>query len=223
MYDKQSYDKLIDIYASDLDRLRELEELHKKKVQLMKLKSEANYYKPYIIDFAGTPNAGIATTINMMTDFFKNCGYDVVNIQENNNTIKDMEKIMYIAKNHELVFINRGVLDGYVKYIVNSEGNNKNFYLACRKFLKEIDKVVVMKCDPVTAARRKYFNSITLEPDFNLFPENIKKYNEALTKGMLPLYDIIKDTYMIDTTNLDKTDTAIKVCNNILGGYRQKI
>ncbi len=223
MYDKQKYDKLIDIYASDLDRLRQLEDLHKKKVHLMELKNEKNYCKPYIIDFAGTPNAGIDTTITMMTDFFKNYGYDVVNIKENNNTIKEMEKIMYIAKNHDLVFINRGVLDGYIKYIVNCEGNNKNFYLACRKFLKDIDKIVVMRCDPMVAAKRKYFNTLALEPNFDLFPENIKNYNEALTKGMMPLYDIIKDTYMLDTTKLDKTDAAIKVCDNILGGYKQKM
>ena len=134
MYDKQKYDKLIDIYASDLDRLRQLEDLHKKKVHLMELKNEKNYCKPYIIDFAGTPNAGIDSTITMMTDFFQNYGFDVANIKENNITIKEMEKIMYIAKSHDLVFINRGILDGYVKYIINCEGNNKNFYLACKKF-----------------------------------------------------------------------------------------
>ena len=42
MYDKQKYDKLINIYASDLDRLRQLEDLHKKKVHLMELKNEKN-------------------------------------------------------------------------------------------------------------------------------------------------------------------------------------
>ena len=222
---KGEYDKLIDVYASDLDRLRRLEELHKQRNNIIKLKYENGYNGPYIVDFAGTPKAGVTTTIGLVEDFLKTGGFNVKTINEENEKIKDLEKIMYIAKNgeYDFVFLDKGFLDSAAKYIMNHENDNKLYFLALKKHLKEIDKIVNLKCDPMEAARREYFNRLTLNPDFNLFPDKIEKYNESIFKAMLPFYEYVWDTLNIDTTKKDKMNVAMTTCEVLLNGYKTKI
>lgn len=221
---KGEYDKLIDVYAKDLDRLRRLEELHKQRNNIIKLKYENGYNEPYIVDFAGTPKAGVTTTIQIIEDFLKTGGFNVKTIKEENEKIKDLEKIMYIAKNgeYDFVFLDKGFLDSAAKHMMNSN-DNKLFFLAMKKYLKDINKIINLKCDPMEAARREYFNRLTLNPDFNLFPDEIDKFNQNIFKAMLPFYEYVWDTLNIDTTKKDKMNVAMITCEVLLNSYQNKI
>ena len=221
---KGEYDKLIDVYAKDLDRLRRLEELHKQRNNIIKLKYENGYNEPYIVDFAGTPKAGVTTTIQIVEDFLKTGGFNVKTIKEENEKIKDLEKIMYIAKNgeYDFVFLDKGFLDSAAKHMMNSN-DNKLFFLAMKKYLKDINKIINLKCDPMEAARREYFNRLTLNPDFNLFPDEIDKFNQNIFKAMLPFYEYVWDTLNKKEKKKDKMNVAMTTCEVLLNSYQNKI
>lgn len=183
--------------------------------------------RPYIIELAGTPKAGKTTTLQVLSRFMKECGYQVQQMRErasdcpiamkghfffNTWTTTTMlaSMIEAIESEADVLFMDRGVFDALVWLEVQSQEHQvtSNEYEVFRQFVMLerwrtlTDLTVVFHVEPSTALERENKDLLIKRTGSIMSPANLGRYNRVLNQvrqGVASDFQF----YEIDTTDYD--------------------
>ena len=103
--DVNNFEILDNVFKDNEEEIKMLKKIHYQKQEIKKLSTIFNF-KPYVIEFTGTPRTGKTTLINNLKDFFKK-GKFSVDILEEFTTSDNYKKNIYPKlKNHYTSIVN---------------------------------------------------------------------------------------------------------------------
>ena len=144
------------------DYYMKLKQLHAQKTELQRLKALVKLYKPFVIEFSGTPRTGKTTIINNLYDFFKKGGFEVSLIEEfttskhykenlksefnkmgvGNANIAIMEKVyeqlqVALSSEKEIILIDRSINDRQVwnyRRFIRGDMSEEQYFMSRDKY-----------------------------------------------------------------------------------------
>ena len=235
-------------YITDKERLEKLELLHKKKYELKALVDKQKEKTPFVVEFAGMPRTGKTVTTERVFEFFKMADYKVLRTKEPAQIVKERydtkslsgvefnDKTLEISKEEldycklqkpDIILQDRGVFDNYIWYQMMYERGQISYdtYLKKIKDMNEViednDLLFLMTAKPEIIIQRDYLDQIFLEPRKKTTVEGVSQ----LKQGMFNLYNKMKveGVVLLDTSNIDETETAINISDTIIDGMRLKL
>ncbi len=150
------------IFVDNKDYYMKLKQLHAQKTELQRLKALVKLYKPFVIEFSGTPRTGKTTIINNLYDFFKKGGFEVSLIEEfttskhykenlksefnkmgvGNANIAIMEKVyeqlqVALSSEKEIILIDRSINDRQVwnyRRFIRGDMSEEQYFMSRDKY-----------------------------------------------------------------------------------------
>lgn len=111
------------VFKDNKEEYSNLEKIHYKKIEVLKLRSILDSTTPYVIEFTGTPRTGKTTLINNLYDFFKKAGFNVKVLEEFTTSDKYKKEIKPQLQNKYSYIVNIEI-PKYVLEQLNTEIKN---------------------------------------------------------------------------------------------------
>lgn len=131
-----------------------------------------------------------------------------------------------IAGDQDIILADRGLFDRLVwmqRLVNREEYSERDFNLYLDHYLPLIEglvnHVVVCYTDPLTAVRRDYHQSISLEPRSFNTEENISEYNESLNQCLALINGF---GTKVDTTEISSREATLRVAETLLPIMRKE-
>lgn len=156
------------------------------------------------------------------------------NVSSTESNIAIMEEVTKQLKNvldsdQEIILIDRSINDRQIwNYRRYSKGNmpKEKYQETMEKYSsiskESIDFLVITYAEPVTALKRDYNSSLSLEKRRFLNIDNLDEYNRSL-KDLEELFRAsVKDLILIDTTSISMNDVLVEIASKIMIAMREK-
>lgn len=156
------------------------------------------------------------------------------NVSSTESNIAIMEEVTKQLKNvldsdQEIILIDRSINDRQIwNYRRYSKGDmpKEKYQETMEKYSsiskESIDFLVITYAEPVTALKRDYNSSLSLEKRRFLNIDNLDEYNRSL-KDLEELFRAsVKDLILIDTTSISMNDVLVEIASKIMIAMREK-
>lgn len=156
------------------------------------------------------------------------------NVSSTESNIAIMEEVTKQLKNvldsdQEIILIDRSINDRQIwNYRRYSKGDmpKEKYQETMEKYSsiskESIDFLAITYAEPVTALKRDYNSSLSLEKRRFLNIDNLDEYNRSL-KDLEELFRAsVKDLILIDTTSISMNDVLVEIASKIMIAMREK-
>lgn len=224
------------IFKDDEELYKNLRELSES-IQEVKLNK-----KPFLIEFMGSCRSGKTSSIELIQDVLVKNGLRVLVIDEeyvsltkeiNNSRAKKMsinsleytnniieEKISIFDEtcnqSYDIIIYDRGINDEFV-WLNSFGGSSEDLARYDQKLEKrQVNLLVIMICSTEKSLERKYRNSLSIMPSKWTNKETMNNYLKGLESANEYFSKHSENIYKINTNEINKVNTALDVCKNII-------
>lgn len=228
------------VFEDNQERYQKLVELNQK-IENIKLKK-----KPLLIEFLGSARSGKSTSIELIADVFRKHGLNVFVADEetvkltkavNENRNKKMqvdsldytnqvieEKLLlydnFYQNNSDIIIFDRGINDEFIWLDTFGATSSKIKEYDNKLKNRKVDILIIQTCEVDISLKRKYFNSLSILPNKWTNSETLTKYLKGLENVSKYIQKHAEIIYNIDSSNRDKVEVAIDICNQIIANIK---
>lgn len=204
--------------------------------------------RPFLIEFLGSCRSGKSTSIELISDVFRKNGLKVLVVDEekvketksiNESRTKKMnadsldytnkviaEKIAlydeFVKEDMDIIIFDRGINDEFIW--LNTFGAEENKIKEYDKKLQTryVDMLIILTCDVEVSLKRKYLNSLSVMVSKWTNQETMSKYLNSLETVFKYLKKHAKKIERLDSSNSDKIEVALDLCEKIVENIGNK-
>jgi len=222
-------------------------ELEERAAGIRRLLDARTAKRPLIIEFSGSPKSGKTTAINVLSLFFRRNDFKVETFTERASISPVASKkghpdfnvwvscaslqgiIESVEKNIDLFILDRGIFDALVwntllartGKISQNEAESIGTFFTLDRWIRLIDLVCIMKCEPSVSIEREYANQLTTKRGTIMAENTLSGLNSAIDETLEKYGMKFKKTVIIDTTRKNTKEGATTIAVETLGALRE--
>lgn len=221
--------------------------LETKAAELKKLIEAREAKRPLILEFSGTPKSGKTSAISTLRLFLKRNGISVETFTERASVAPLRSKghmnfnvwvscaslqgmIEALDRDDIDVFIlDRGLFDALVwntwleqaGKVTEKEAQALVSFFTMERYVRLVDLVCVMKCDPKVSIEREFTGQLTAKRGSIMDEKILRELNQAVDVTVKNHGSRFKRIRQIDTTNLETLEGVTKIATETLDTLHQ--
>jgi len=198
--------------------------------------------KPYLIEFLGSCRSGKSTSIELIADVFRKNGFKVLlvdeekvketkKVNENRNQKMSVDSLNYTQRvieekfflydnftqeDYDIIIFDRGINDEFIWLKTFGAESKEIEDYHQRLDYRYVDMLLILTRDIEISLKRKYLNSLSIMVNKWTNQETMQKYLDSLDEVFPYLEHHAKKIAQFDSSNVDKVDVALDLCNKIV-------